>query len=392
MRQSIGSTPLPMLRRLAGALTACVLVSVALPNAMAAPAGGTALFLSHRVGFGASVTGGATAEPTLVTDCSDDADVPRPGTVRALLATPGPHRIQWATSCTIHLVAPLEVPSDTTLDGTGHEVTITGDGQGHDGLLLDSVSNVIIENLTVTGFGDPALRSRNNPYDGVRLTGASGVWVDHVTFSQTGDKQLAITRGSTDVTVSWSHFIGDPYTAQFMQIGNMDEGYALDKVQNVTSHHNFFDGLGSRAPAISYGTLHQYNDVVSGWKAFGVHCQRRAQCYLENTVYVRAATESKVAVKYDPGSDGCNDSRMLCDASWGAATVVGAYLPVTGTVAASSVKRPRCTEPVVTPCSWTYGSGRATFVPSYDYGAEPADAALRNRVTANAGAHVVPQW
>jgi len=349
--------------------------------------------LTQRVGFGAAVTGGAAASPVKVTDCGDDPATPRRGSLRALLAIPGARYVKWGTSCTTHLKAPLRVPSDTTLDGSEQAVTLTGLNGDYGGLIVDHVSNVIIHNLTITAFGSPALRQFNDRPDGIAVFASSGVWIDHNTMSDIGDKQVSVEGGTTDVTVSWNRFVGDAYNAQYFQIGTQFDGATTDAVQNVTAHHNFYDGPGYRAPSIAYGTLHQFNDVVERWVAYGVRCQRLAQCYLENDVFAATGEGGGlVAVKYKPSGDGCNDSGSRCDSTWGSGTVVDPYLPVAGTTANSSVEQPPCADPPVAPCSPYYGSGPQTFRPGYAYAPEPADATLQARVKAEAGSHAKPRW
>ncbi len=349
--------------------------------------------LTHRVGFGADVTGGGATQTTTVTDCGDDPFAPGPGTLRGLLATPGPHYVEWAESCTTHLRAPLQIPSDTTLDGSGQAVTLTGLNGNYSGLLVERVSNVIIHNLTVTDFGSPTLRQFNADPDGIFIAASQGVWIDHNTLANMGDKQLAVQTGSTNVTVSWNRFVGDAYNAQFFQIGNQYDGFSVSSVQNVTTHHNLYTGPGYRTPSISYGTLHSFNDVIENWVAYGIHCQHRAQCYMDNDVFVGSGLQNGgIAVKYRPSGSGCNDAGTLCDPTWGAGKVVNPYLPTAGSSADNSIETPACGEPAVSPCSWLYGSGPQTFTPSYPYSPERADAALQVRVEAEAGSHVTPRW
>jgi len=353
----------------------------------------TSTLLTHRVGFGAAVTGGGATSPTKVTDCGDNPTTPVHGTLRAILTAPGPHWVKWGISCTTHLLAALRVPSDTTLDGSGQAVTLTGLNDEHDGLLVDHVANVIIHDLTITEFGIPANRALNDVPNGIFVTASHGVWIDHNTVSDIGNKEVAIQTGTTDVTVSWNRFVGDTYQAQFFQIGNQWEGPTVDSVQNVTSHHNLYTAVGYRTPSIAYGTLHQFNDVVEQWVSTGVHCQRLAQCYLENDVFVSSgASNGLVGTKYSPSGNGCNDTGTLCDSTWGAGKVVNPYLPVAGTVAASSIEQPPCASPAVAPCSPYYGSGPQTFTPSYPYTPEVAGPTLQTRVEAAAGSHATPTW
>ena len=81
-----------------------------------------------------------------------------PGTLReGLTNPPGPRLVQFAVDGTITLASSLFVPSNITIDGRGHQITLTNRG-----LILLGSDDVIITNLAIV---DINLQSE----DGIRI-------------------------------------------------------------------------------------------------------------------------------------------------------------------------------------------------------------------------------
>jgi pectate lyase len=286
-----------------------------------------AALLSQRVGFGRQAgTAGINLEnpaiaPTYhVTTDADDYANPQPGSLRYALAQPVPLWIVFDGDLTIKLNPPDKrtmtlVTSNKVIDGRGHTVVLQGrdldpanpKDAGVFGLGLDHVANVIIENLTLTKFGNPALTSANNIPNALDISASHDVWVDHTDLSHTGNKVIGVSRGSSNLTVSWNH-VHDQ--AQGIEIGNQATG-DQDTVQTVTLHHNYFEpgsGLNSgyRHPVVSYGSkAHAYNNYDYHWTAFGMLAQRFGQLYAENNILEAGSNRS--AVIFQPQTDGAND-------------------------------------------------------------------------------------
>ncbi|GGF48333.1 hypothetical protein GCM10011519_22910 [Marmoricola endophyticus] len=311
--------------------------------------------LAERVGYGAGVTGGAGGRVVRVTSDADDG----PGTLREAVQGDDPKWVVFSGDASIRLDSGLAVGSNTTIDGRGRSVTLTGPGT--DGLLLDGVSNVVVESLTLRDFGDTAKTEKNDMPDAIHLEGAKGVWIDHNDLSRTGDKLVAVSGGSSAVTVSWNHFHDQEQT---FQIGNQATS-EQSADQTVTIHHNFFDRNGYRMPVISYGRAHVFDNYYLDWRLYAVRAERRAQVYLEDNVF--EAGRSKRAVVTKPGGDGCNDTLTRCDSSPGALRSVGNVV--------DGAKRIRESDP---------GS---VFDPAatYRYEAEPAGSSLASSVESGAG-------
>lgn len=258
--------------------------------------------LAVPVGFGCATTGGTRST---VYQVSSDQDNEERGTLRWALTQAGPKWITFEGDMSIALERPLQVGSDTTLDGRGRKVTLAG-GPKVAGLLIEQVENVIVESLTLTDFGDRDLTGANDPHDAISVKQASRVWIDHCDLSLAADKALGIS-GTSEVTVSWNHF-HDQY--QTFQIGNMTT--ANDDVNNtVTVMLNWFDHCGYRQPVVSYGKAHVLNNYYREWGQYAVRSQRLAQVYLENNVFQPG--EKTQATLIRPASDGTNDSGSLQD-------------------------------------------------------------------------------
>ena len=209
---------------------------------------------------------------------TSDADS-GPGSLREAVTGDEPAWIVFDKDMEIRLDSPLRVGSNKTIDGRARDVVISAPGQS--GLELVGVTNVIVESLTLTDFGDVTQTKQNDLSDAIYLDGATGVWIDHNDLSRAGDKLIAISNGSREVTVSWNHLHDQE---QVIQIGNQTTQDA-DAAQTVTLDHNFFDRTGYRNPVVSYGRAHVYNNYYLDWRLYAVRSERVAQLYLENNVF-----------------------------------------------------------------------------------------------------------
>ena len=205
--------------------------------------------------------------------------------------------------------------SNTTIVGMGRDATIRGawfDIRGTANV-PNSRTNIIIRNITFQDVvdcfpqwapTDGALGSWNSLYDAISLRDANNVWVDHNTFEdrtsrdetlplafgvlfQVHDGLLDITNASNLVTVSWNRFRNHD---KMMLIGSSDTAAADRGKLNVTLHHNWFEGIGQRAPRVRFGQVHLYNNLyhVRGSNkyqySFGVGVE--SQIYAEANFFV----------------------------------------------------------------------------------------------------------
>ncbi len=172
----------------------------------------------------------------------------------------------------------LPVGSNTTIVGLGSGAVLKGAS-----LQVRNADNVIVRNLELRDAYDcfpvwqpnsGGLGDWKTAYDTIWLTGATHVWVDHVTASDKGhpdadeptyfarnhlrhDGLLDITNGSDLVTVSWSRFADHD---KAMLIGSGDTATGDRGKLRVTLHHNEFESVVQRAPRVRFGQVHVYNN------------------------------------------------------------------------------------------------------------------------------------
>ena len=172
----------------------------------------------------------------------------------------------------------LPVGSNTTILGLGDSAVLKGAN-----LQVKNANNVIIRNLDLRDAYDcfpvwqpntGGLGDWKTSYDNIWLTGATHVWIDHITASDKGhpdvkeptyfarnylrhDGLLDITNGSDLVTVSWSRFADHD---KAMLIGNSDSATGDRGKLRVTLHHNQFESIVQRAPRVRFGQVHVYGN------------------------------------------------------------------------------------------------------------------------------------
>ncbi|MFD5950135.1 polysaccharide lyase family 1 protein [Streptomyces collinus] len=200
----------------------------------------------------------------------------------------------------------LPVGSNTTIVGLGDSAVLKGAS-----LQIKNADNVIVRNLDLRDAYDcfpvwqpntGGLGDWKTAYDNIWLTGATHVWVDHVTLSDKGhpdakepthfarnylrhDGLLDITNGADLVTVSWSRFAGHD---KAMLIGNGDTATGDRGKLRVTLHHNAFESVVQRAPRVRFGQVHVYNnryDITDDDHRYSLGVSTESRMYAENNVF-----------------------------------------------------------------------------------------------------------
>ncbi|XP_051142798.1 putative pectate lyase 17 [Andrographis paniculata] len=210
-----------------------------------------------------------------VTDPSDDALNPKPGTLRfAMTRLKGKVWIDFERDMEIMLVRPLLVKSHTTIDGRGAEVHIAKGAC----LLLRRVSDVIIHGLKIhdckaqpagEAMGPDGQIVRLGPVDGdaIRMVTSSRIWIDHNTLYDCEDGLIDVTRGSTDITISNNWF---RFQNKVMLLGHND-GFRRDTGMKVTVVFNHFGPqCRQRMPRIRFGYAHVVNNLYLGWGLYAM--------------------------------------------------------------------------------------------------------------------------
>jgi len=152
----------------------------------------------------------------------------------------------------------VNVTSNKTLLGIGSEAHLQGIE-----LSLNGSRNVIIRNMAVSHVIADGAGTAN---DGIVLTGAMNVWIDHCElFSDMThgkdyyDGLVEIKNGASFVTVSNCH-IHDHYKVSLISSGDEQVG---DTVIRATYHHNYFHNVGSRLPSIRFGKAHVFSNYYA---------------------------------------------------------------------------------------------------------------------------------
>ncbi|WP_155054939.1 pectate lyase family protein [Streptomyces blattellae] len=199
----------------------------------------------------------------------------------------------------------LNVGSNTTIVGLGDDAVLKGAS-----LQIKNERNVIVRNLELRDAYDcfpvwqpntGGLGDWKTAYDNLWLSGATHVWIDHITASDKGhadaqeptyfarnylrhDGLLDITGGSDLVTVSWSRFADHD---KAMLIGSGDSATGDRGKLRVTLHHNEFESVVQRAPRARFGQVHVYNNryLVEDDYRYSLGISTESAVYAENNAF-----------------------------------------------------------------------------------------------------------
>jgi pectate lyase len=149
----------------------------------------------------------------------------------------------------------VDIKSNKTLLGIGSDAHLQGIE-----LSMNGSRNVIIRNIAVSHVIADGAGVAN---DGIVLTGAMNVWIDHCELysdlthgKDYYDGLVEIKNGASFVTVSRCH-IHDHFKVSLVSSGDEQVG---DTVIRATYHHNYFHDVGSRLPSIRFGKAHVFNN------------------------------------------------------------------------------------------------------------------------------------
>lgn len=188
-----------------------------------------------------------------------------------------------------------------TILGLGNDATLQGFG-----LKLVDARNIIIRNIA---FKDCKVGEN----DAIAVESSSNIWVDHCSFTDSPsidlsgsshDGLLDIKKGSTNVTISWNHFMNHRKTCLL--------GHSVsetgDTALRVTYYCNWFDGTYSRHPRARYGKAHILNNLytsvgVVGADAdgYGVGATCGASLLVESNYFENTPTPVLISQVNDPG-------------------------------------------------------------------------------------------
>ncbi len=249
-------------------------------------------------GYGAGTVGGFAPghDVVKVTSLLDDG----PGTLRdAIRGARGPRVVLFDVDGDISLGSPLVLPSDITIDGRGHLITLRKKG-----FVIPGTDQIILTHLALLDVGP-------DTEDGVQIghptNGPSEhVVLDHLRFEETGDngdsknvdEAISVVFGSRFITIAYCRFVR---WEKVMLFGNGDAAAAVDAEIRVTVHHNWAKETGRRHPQARYGVYDFYDNFWDDWRmygfafekpyreAFGAQAQDGARILFENNLVRRDA-------------------------------------------------------------------------------------------------------
>lgn len=325
-----------------------------------------AALLSERAGFGRNAEGGDPNNVYRVTTLSGDDQA---GSLRRALESTQDYWVKFDVDGTITFEDPIDVRSNKTIDGRGHDITLRGT------LRIDEAHDIIINDVRAMNDLTPACGQSGDVFV---LSGPGGpdpsdfvtrdIWLHHVELFNGGDGLLDL-RGATGVTVSWTHF----HTHNKGLLMWADSNNQPAGGMQVTMHHNFFDRLTLRGPQFIFGKMHYVNNYQFEWFEYGAGCLGGAECVSENNIF-----QARSGCTYCQDPNPCGDAEWFPDFSqafvneW-AGNGIG-YIRSSGDLllggATIAVNEPaRVFDPAA----------------SYAFVAEPASQQLADRIRAEAG-------
>ncbi len=209
-------------------------------------------------GFGRFSQGGRGGEVLFVTNLNDGG----PGSLRAAVEADGPRTVVFKVSGTIDLQSTLRILNP--------RITIAGQTAPGGGICLKryplniSADDSVVRFLRVR-LGDEA----GNLVDGIDISNAENVIVDHCSVSWTLDEAVNTYHGSKNITIQWC-LISESLHDSYLRKGH---GFAASLGgKNSSYHHNLFANNAGRNPSIAGETsnptfnLDFRNNVIFNWQ------------------------------------------------------------------------------------------------------------------------------
>ena len=166
-------------------------------------------------------------------------------------------------------------------------------------MLIKSVSNVIIRNMTIQGPGAVDVDGQ----DAMTIQASTNVWIDHCDISDGQDGNLDMVNLSNNLTISWTKF---HYTSLSRTTKGAD-GLLPHKYSSLicgttaTSNTDFYqitmqynwwaDGVTERMPRVRYGKVDVVNNLVTTTgNNYAVRAGLNASILVESNAFIGTKT------------------------------------------------------------------------------------------------------
>jgi pectate lyase len=305
----------------------------------------------------ANVTGGYGGTNIVVTNLNNTGA----GSLRQALSTNGKRYITFTPGLSgkITLTSGLYIDDgDVTVDGDGASISLAGESLNVFTGSETAVTNVILHGITFT--------DTTAELNALRLDfGSRNIWVDHCTFYNNSNgfngqpvsirNRTVGENGNTGVTFSWNHFQA-PNIKSILIGSSNTETAGLEA--RISLHHNWFDTVDARNPRISFATVHLWNNYLSNWVEYGIVASIQSEVLVQNNIFENSSNSYGLLTNYNFPTD-----PAASDVSVSGNLLLGSPSPTLQTVG-------------------TFPSARIT----YSALVETANAALKQKIIANAGA------
>jgi len=155
------------------------------------------------------------------------------------------------------------------------------------GFLFRDCENIIVRNIAFEGKGS----TDNQKGDLICLENSVGFWIDHCSFTDGGDGNMDITKGSDLVSVTYcKHFYTIPSAHNLASlIGSSDSDTDLDtgKLRCTFDKVWWAEGCIERMPRIRFGKIHIVNNLFDS--KVSLYCVRlgyAANAYIEKNSFL----------------------------------------------------------------------------------------------------------
>lgn len=184
---------------------------------------------------------------------------------------------------------PLIVGSNKTLIGIGSGAAIRGKGI----MLYGNVSNIILRNFALTDINEGIVWGG----DGITITGASGIWIDHNYFARIGRQMItAGWEGASGVTISNNHFDG---TTDYGHYCNGKHYWVMllnGNAESITIIANKISNTSGRSPEVGYlvspgyspGIVHVVNNLYQANYYMGIGGSPDVLSFIEGNYFEKS--------------------------------------------------------------------------------------------------------